>query len=178
MAHCVEAFTNRKAHPMIDGFARMGFALVGKYLARAVRDGSDTQAREGMMLASLLWRHLPRSGQHGGRACHSLSARHAAQPAAWPGKVDLFDKNGLRRHQSHKLFREAMGFTCFAVPATQIDAGLPVRWQGFLECHRYRERPRLPARALQKGPPHRARWSDRRQKSAALATRKVVRFKI
>ncbi|WCJ65188.1 MULTISPECIES: iron-containing alcohol dehydrogenase [Agrobacterium] len=52
MAHCVEAFTNRKAHPMIDGFARMGFALVGKYLARAVRDGADMQAREGMMLAS------------------------------------------------------------------------------------------------------------------------------
>ncbi len=52
MAHCVEAFTNRKAHPMIDGYARMGFALVGKYLARAVRDGADTEAREGMMLAS------------------------------------------------------------------------------------------------------------------------------
>lgn len=52
MAHCVEAFTNRRAHPMIDGFARMGFRLVGKYLARAVKDGSDTEAREGMMLAS------------------------------------------------------------------------------------------------------------------------------
>lgn len=52
MAHCVEAFTNRRAHPMIDGFARMGFRLVGKYLARAVRDGTDTKAREGMMLAS------------------------------------------------------------------------------------------------------------------------------
>lgn len=52
MAHCVEAFTNRKAHPMIDGFARMGFNLVGRYLARAVRDGEDTEAREGMMLAS------------------------------------------------------------------------------------------------------------------------------
>lgn len=52
MAHCVEAFTNRRAHPMIDDYARMGFRLVGKYLARAVRDGADTQAREGMMLAS------------------------------------------------------------------------------------------------------------------------------
>ncbi len=52
MAHCVEAFTNRRAHPMIDGFARMGFRLVGKYLARAVRDGADTEAREGLMLAS------------------------------------------------------------------------------------------------------------------------------
>ncbi|CAN7204109.1 iron-containing alcohol dehydrogenase [Phyllobacterium sp. LjRoot231] len=52
MAHCVEAFTNRRAHPMIDGFARMGFKLVGKYLARAVKDGADTEAREGLMLAS------------------------------------------------------------------------------------------------------------------------------
>ncbi|TCM58694.1 alcohol dehydrogenase class IV [Rhizobium sp. PP-F2F-G48] len=52
MAHCVEAFTNRRAHPMIDGFARMGFGLVGRFLARAVRDGTDTEAREGMMLAS------------------------------------------------------------------------------------------------------------------------------
>ena len=52
MAHCVEAFTNRNAHPVIDGFARMGIALVGRYLARAVRDGADTEAREGMMLAS------------------------------------------------------------------------------------------------------------------------------
>ena len=52
MAHCVEAFTNRNAHPMIDGFARMGVGLVGRYLARAVADGADTEAREGMMLAS------------------------------------------------------------------------------------------------------------------------------
>ncbi len=52
MAHCVEAFTSKRAHPMIDGFARMGFHLVGKYLARAVKDGSDREARQGMMLAS------------------------------------------------------------------------------------------------------------------------------
>lgn len=52
MAHCVEAFTNRRAHPMIDGFARMGFQLVGQYLARAVKDGEDREAREGLMLAS------------------------------------------------------------------------------------------------------------------------------
>lgn len=52
MAHCVEAFTNLRAHDMIDGFARMGFNLVGKYLERAVQDGTDTEARAGMMLAS------------------------------------------------------------------------------------------------------------------------------
>ncbi len=52
MAHCVEAFTNINAHPVIDGYARMGIKLVGRYLERAVRDGADTEAREGMMLAS------------------------------------------------------------------------------------------------------------------------------
>ncbi|MBB3390569.1 alcohol dehydrogenase [Rhizobium sp. BK275] len=53
MAHCVEAFTNRKAHPMIDIYAIEGTRLVGKYLARAVRDGSDAEARAGLSLASL-----------------------------------------------------------------------------------------------------------------------------
>jgi len=52
LAHCVEAFTNLKAHPLIDDFATRGIALVGRYLARAVADGGDTEARAGMMLAS------------------------------------------------------------------------------------------------------------------------------
>lgn len=52
LAHCVEAFTNRRAHPLIDGFARMGIELVGRHLACAVADGRDAAAREGMMLAS------------------------------------------------------------------------------------------------------------------------------
>jgi alcohol dehydrogenase class IV len=52
LAHCVEAFTNIKAHPLIDGYARLGIDLVGRYLQRAVADGTDTEARAGMMLAS------------------------------------------------------------------------------------------------------------------------------
>lgn len=52
MAHCVEAFTNINSHDLIDGYARMGFGLVGKYLERAVANSQDTEARAGMMLAS------------------------------------------------------------------------------------------------------------------------------
>lgn len=52
LAHCVEAFTNIKAHPLVDGYATLGIELVGRYLARAVADGTDTEARAGMMLAS------------------------------------------------------------------------------------------------------------------------------
>ncbi len=53
MAHCVEAFTNRKAHPLIDLYAIEGVRLVGRFLARAVADGSDAEARAGLSLASL-----------------------------------------------------------------------------------------------------------------------------
>lgn len=53
MAHCVEAYTNKKAHPMIDLYALEGVKLVGRYLTRAVKDGSDVEARAGLALASL-----------------------------------------------------------------------------------------------------------------------------
>jgi alcohol dehydrogenase class IV len=53
LAHCVEAFTNKKAHPMIDLYALEGVRLVGRYLTRAVKEGSDIEARSGLALASL-----------------------------------------------------------------------------------------------------------------------------
>lgn len=53
MAHCVEAYTNRKAHPIIDSYAVEGIRLVGHYLGRAVRDGEDAEARSALALAAL-----------------------------------------------------------------------------------------------------------------------------
>lgn len=53
LAHCVEAFTNRRAHPMIDLYALEGARLIGQSLARAVADGSDVGARAALSLASL-----------------------------------------------------------------------------------------------------------------------------
>ncbi len=52
MAHCKEAFTSKRAHPLIDAYALQGIQLVGKYLKRAVDDGSDTEARAGLSLAA------------------------------------------------------------------------------------------------------------------------------
>ncbi|MCA0942610.1 iron-containing alcohol dehydrogenase [Salipiger pacificus] len=52
MAHCVEAFTNIRAHDLIDAYARHGISLVGRFLRRAVENGADSEARAGMMLAS------------------------------------------------------------------------------------------------------------------------------
>ncbi|WP_347304559.1 iron-containing alcohol dehydrogenase (plasmid) [Croceibacterium sp. TMG7-5b_MA50] len=53
LAHCVEAFTNVRAHPVIDLYAREGIRLVGRYLPRAVEQGDDLEARAGMALAAL-----------------------------------------------------------------------------------------------------------------------------
>ena len=53
LAHCVEAYTSRKAHPLIDTYALTGTQLVGQYLPRAAADGSDMEARAGLALASL-----------------------------------------------------------------------------------------------------------------------------
>jgi len=53
LAHCVEAFTSKRAHPLIDLYAREGIALVGRYLTRAVADGGDVEARAGLAMAAL-----------------------------------------------------------------------------------------------------------------------------
>lgn len=53
LAHCVEAYTNRKAHPTIDLYALEGIRLVGRFLPRAIADGGDREARAGLSLASL-----------------------------------------------------------------------------------------------------------------------------
>lgn len=52
MAHCVEAFTSRRSHPVIDDYALRGIQLVGRHLRRAVEDGSDIEARSGLALAA------------------------------------------------------------------------------------------------------------------------------
>src|SRR3989338_5897267 len=52
MAHCVEAYTSRRAHRLIDAYALMGIDLVARHLPRAVADGSDAEARAGLLLAA------------------------------------------------------------------------------------------------------------------------------
>ena len=52
MAHCAEAYTSRRAHPLIDAYALQGIELVGKYLRRAVENGADLEARAGLSLAA------------------------------------------------------------------------------------------------------------------------------
>jgi alcohol dehydrogenase class IV len=53
MTHCIEAYTNRFAHPIIDILALQGIELINKSLEKAVKDGTNLEARTNMALASL-----------------------------------------------------------------------------------------------------------------------------
>ncbi|MFM9107219.1 MAG: iron-containing alcohol dehydrogenase [Chloroflexota bacterium] len=54
LTHAVEAFTGNLANPMADALAKEAIRLIAIHLAGAVRDGSNREARSGMMMASLL----------------------------------------------------------------------------------------------------------------------------
>lgn len=78
MAHCVEAFTSKKAHPLIDMYALEGVRLVGRFLARAIEDGSDIEARAGLSLASMYGGYClgPVNTTSGHAVAYPLGTRH------------------------------------------------------------------------------------------------------
>ena len=53
LTHCIEAYANKFAHPMIDIYALEGIRLISANLKRTVDDGSDIHAREKLALGSL-----------------------------------------------------------------------------------------------------------------------------
>ncbi|MBP0465408.1 iron-containing alcohol dehydrogenase [Roseomonas sp. PWR1] len=111
LAHCAEAFTSRKAHPLIDLYALEGIRLVGRFLARAVADGSDREARAGLALASLY-----------GGFCLGPVNTTAGHAVAYP--------LGTRHHVAHGLacaviFPHTLAFNASAMPektALVLDA--------------------------------------------------------
>ncbi|MDR3310963.1 MAG: iron-containing alcohol dehydrogenase [Oscillospiraceae bacterium] len=54
LCHSVESYTSARANPFSEVAGREGMRLAGQYLVRAYDDGSDLEARGGMMLASSL----------------------------------------------------------------------------------------------------------------------------
>jgi 4-hydroxybutyrate dehydrogenase len=70
LTHCLEAYCSTGDHPMADAIAIGGLELCAKYLARAVEDGTDIEARGGMMKAAMMGAV---SFQKGLGACHSLA---------------------------------------------------------------------------------------------------------
>ncbi len=53
LTHCIEAYANKFAHPMVDLYALQGIRLISENLRVAVRDGSQLEARAALSLGSL-----------------------------------------------------------------------------------------------------------------------------
>jgi alcohol dehydrogenase len=53
LSHCIEAFANKFAHPMVDLYALEGIRRIASSLKRAFDDGQDMQARTDLALGSL-----------------------------------------------------------------------------------------------------------------------------
>jgi alcohol dehydrogenase class IV len=53
LTHCIEAYTNRFAHPAVDLYALQGIRLISANLLKAVRNGTDAEARAALALGSL-----------------------------------------------------------------------------------------------------------------------------
>lgn len=54
LTHCLEAYTNKFAHPFIDLFAYEGMRLIAENLIQAVTCGKDEEARMQVAIGSLL----------------------------------------------------------------------------------------------------------------------------
>jgi len=53
LTHCIEAYANKFAHPVVDIYALRGIRLISGNLLRAVRNGADAEARANLALGSL-----------------------------------------------------------------------------------------------------------------------------
>lgn len=53
LTHCIEAYTNKFAHPLIDVYALNGIRLIAANLLIAVKNGKDQEAREALSLGSM-----------------------------------------------------------------------------------------------------------------------------
>jgi len=136
LTHCVEAFTNRKAHPTIDIYALEGIRLVGRYLPRAIADGGDAMARAGMALASLYGGIClgPVNTAAGHAVAYPLGTRHhvahgAANALIFP-HVLAFNAPAVPERTAVVL--TALGLTAAKEPAQVLDAAH--RWCIWLGC--------------------------------------------
>jgi len=54
LTHSIEGYTATLAYPLTDAIHLQAIEMLGKYLERAYRDGSDSEARHNVMMASMI----------------------------------------------------------------------------------------------------------------------------
>lgn len=126
MAHCVEAFTNKKAHPVIDLYALEGIRLVGRWLPVAAEDPNNAEARAGLALASLYGGYClgPVNTAAGHAVAYPLGTRfhvpHGAANALIFPHVLAFNAPSVPERTA--LILAALGLPASSDPATVFEA--------------------------------------------------------
>jgi alcohol dehydrogenase len=100
LSHCLEAYCAPGFHPLADGVAIEGMRLVKDHLPRAVKTGSDIEARAMMMAAAAMG---ATAFQKGLGAIHSLShpvgslfgAHHGMTNAVFTPYVLVFNRTAI-----------------------------------------------------------------------------------
>ena len=99
--HCVESYLSTTFHPICDGIAVEGLRYISKGLETAVRDGSNADARNAMMMGALLGGI---SFHKGLGVVHSLSHALGSQ-----GRVHHGTLNAIILPHALRFNREAAG---------------------------------------------------------------------
>ena len=121
LAHNLEAFCAPVFHPMADGIALEGMNLIKKWLAIAVKDGKNLEARSNMLVAASMG---STAFQKGLGAIHSLShpvnslfnVHHGLSNAIFMPYVLSFNKNEIEKkiiRLSKYLELKEKTFDCF-----------------------------------------------------------------
>lgn len=143
LAHCLEAYSAPGYHPMAEGIAVEGLRLIHDWLPKAVKDGSDLEARSHMMAAAAMG---ATAFQKGLGAIHSLShpvgaifdTHHGLTNAVFMPYVMMFNRPaidekmgrvasfiGLQNASFDGMLDWVMGLrTEFNVPHTAAELGV------------------------------------------------------
>ena len=143
LAHCLEAYCAPGFHPMADGIALEGMRLIKRFLHRAVSDGSDIEARSGMLAAAAMGATAFQKGLGGIHALsHPVGAlydtHHGLSNAVFMPYVMIFNRQAigdsmqlLARHLElpQPSFDAVLDWvlhlrTEFAIPQTIRDLGV------------------------------------------------------
>jgi alcohol dehydrogenase class IV len=133
LSHNLEAYLAKGYHPMADAIALAGLRLIANHLERAVKDGSDLEARSQMMMASLMG---ATAFQKGLGATHSLAhplssvagVHHGTANAILMPAVIRFNEAAVpERCQAVAEALGAKGSAAEAIERLNVAIGMPSR---------------------------------------------------
>lgn len=110
LAHCLEAYTNKFAHPAVDPFAREGVQLISRFLQQACSDGTNLEARSAVALGSM----------YGGMCLGPVNTT-AAHALAYPLGTDYHLPHGL---SVSLLLPAVIDFNTVAAPGRFADMAM------------------------------------------------------